>query len=744
MGMLTRFYRKAALSMVTAVFLAVPALTAAMPAQAGVLDGLKGCYLAAEAASQIAATATDPKFVACSGQFTSGDPILIALTVVMAVLAANGNITSEASCNALVYGSAASFLGDALVAAGVLSKSDGEQMKSAATAGSTELIEGILNSIGVGQQVGCACSLAGNAVEVTKLMVALAEHGGKCAGMAGAMSQAIAEGVASGIYGAGEWVHSLGGTKPAACTTGSGGYIIEGDSSVGACAPGKFSTTGYQSKYKSNNPASFVTLFGSYNDCPPEWEDECGFCDFSKQPPGYDPTPYDKQLFVFGPGGMCYCPPPTKLQAYGGGIGTPGNPKPARCVCPEGLGYTAKGTCEACSLGTQLGPDGTCVGCPAGSTGGQTPGKCVPACKPGEVFKNGKCMTCEAGSVPKYNASSNTSAATCEKCPSGTSAQPGDQYCSNLCSYGSEWNGKACVSLCGAGEYVVFHEFDHSCKKCPDGTVFSYDTLQCEKCPGDTKWEESYTGGSCSCPQGETLVNGKCTKCKGVIADSWTDGGKCLECPGDSVWTQGKEGGYCKGGDRPFIQCGGNAIPDKKAPYEKCVPCPKDHYAFAGMCIPSKSIRDMGMNPKFTPPSAKDLDKLFPVPCPPGFVALSPGLCVPGKREGDNTLPPPVEEEKIDCRKLGSNYIADTKKPGACKKCPMGRIANAAGTACVLGYSTPPRMDGDGKKVPGYDIPKGGTVPDTRTAPAPDKRTYTPPPPPPPPPPYTPPYTGKP
>jgi hypothetical protein len=247
-----------------------------------------------------------------------------------------------------------------------------------------------------------------------------------------------------------------------------------------------------------------------------------------------------------------------------------------------------------------------------------------------------------------------------------------------------------------------------TCQSCPNGQAYNVDTHSCSACPAGASWSGNGGfgyGGWCQCPEGQSNSNGVCKVCQGV-GTSTPQGGTCLPCLGSSVWTSdGKGGGYCYA-KRPPRVCHDNSVPDPKAPYTNCIPCPSNTTAQGAMCVPN--VKNRLPEGGYKAPTAGDMNKPFKVNCPPGSRDAG-GYCESTLQDGGVA---PAQGDSIDCGKLGNNYVKDAAHPGSCRKCPAGRIANNAKDVCVMGFSTP-QMAPQGTTVMPQQPPGRNATPGT-------------------------------
>ena len=633
-------------------------------------------------AAEIASSLTDPSLMACTGQLSAGDPVQIALLAVVTALALDGQFETAGQCSYIAnkvgagllkeLASQSSVFKNALIS--LVGKSGFDQLAGEGADAAIGQLKQIPAIAALFSKFDCACLVTGTALQAKKIMEQVLKDTAACGGLVAGAGQTLIN--QFGV--AGEKIHTL--LHPYslhACTTGSGGFI-KNYFQVEACPAGAFKSGKPRFLYQWPANGAFVSETATYDACPPEWTDECGRCDMSKKPKGYDPKAYPG-ISVVTPvqGNECFCAAPAQLT-YNEKSGM------SFCACPEETAWNGK-TCAPCPPGL-VKSGGVCRECGKGGVFDTVSGACKPKCKPGEIVgQGGACMTCPAGHYPERITplpgqtkvqKVMSSEGQCMPCPSGMTAKPGDAFCASQCPPGQEMKNGACFPVCPPGQrQVQVKEFSFTCQPCPNGTWLKDN--QCRPCPAGASWQQTAMGGACTCPPGEANRDGACQPCQGVITAS-LDGGSCKRCADiGAVWDK-----------------------DKRA----CVPCPRGTSLHLNMCIPDGAAGAKPAQPKA--PMGVDpgvVNRL--AECPPGQIMVR-GQCIPAVRErGDGASPAP-DRGRAAC---GPGLIRD-RRSGACMSCPAGQAPDATGTLCE-----PLRLRGlPAECPPGQIMARGQCIPAVR------------------------------
>jgi hypothetical protein len=346
----------------------------------------------------------------------------------------------------------------------------------------------------------------------------------------------------------------------------------------------------------------------------------------------------------------CYQGGPTVIQ--------PGLDGSCQQLCPNGAwGFQAN---QCCPDGTLPGPDGKCnkpqqPGCPPAqlsSTGfccppGSKPqpdGSCYPKklkqCPPDQLSSNGTC--CPSGTKPQPDGSCGQQQTSCPPsqltasglcCPTGT---PAEVTAAGLCCVlgtPAPPNG-VCSPSHGSFQVCASELPTATGGCCPSGTTVNAATGQC--CPA----QPSAVGVvACSCPPGQTMVDGKCEFAAppSKPSTSVTGPNECfagyVPLPNGSccLASQATEGGQCcPAGQKPdadkrkCVPAGGGAtfVPGlKHVPVPIIIPHGKDSGREAVPPTPSRPI-------VIPPPKRGGAPKLLVPPkrFAPGPIIRRPGV----------------------------------------------------------------------------------------------------------------------
>jgi len=654
---MTRFLFRALLS--AALVASSLSLTfAPVPARADTYDSIKACMktLAAPqlAGVKIAAKLSDGHFLQCTSQISSGDVVMIAIAGALTALALGGEIKGEADCNAKIN----AVIGLLLVK--VLLSSDA--VKSILGADIVEMLQTYISGNGAAllSQIP-ALSMVFN--EIT--------CGCAVAGIPEEVKQELME-IYSNANECGGFAAEIGEA-----------FLANLESGIDA----------------AGNLLSDATcvLTGGLLLCPEDHAtNENDPAPTLPSPPKCIGAMTPKSAYIHG---TCQCLPPK------GKIFSPDGKSVGCQTCPPGQGRDSKGACAACPPGKKTGPDtfGVCsisYTCPAGTQYNATNTGCEKSCGDGAVFDGKSCKTCPANTYSDY-IDTGTSAGECKSCPYGSWSYAEQSVCYSNCTPAQKWNGKSCENLCPAGTRLNTKEFGETCLPCDKGTESNEAATACTACPAGSTWTALPTGGGrCACPKG-----------------SAKSGGACKPCPAGTTWSSDEKGEYCKGpegfpcgsGQKKvdgvcIADCGLHAVNDKKNP-KQCVACKEGEIAYGGVCIGATIATTPGTAGVSNP-------KLPQAPmCPEGSQLNAAGnACV--KRAAGK--PDPAEK----CAAMGPNYVVNESVRDGCKKCPLGKIANASRTVCISarGPSVPDK--------PAPVDPPHINVPATRApAPAPPPNT---------------------
>jgi hypothetical protein len=357
-----------------------------------------------------------------------------------------------------------------------------------------------------------------------------------------------------------------------------------------------------------------------------------GSCGPIACPTGYGP----------GPNGTCTrnpttCPPGQTL----GPNGMCGSTPPPPPTCPLGQRMGQNGQCAAvqCPPGEAATGDGACVPatpCPTGQARNER-GICAPACPTGQVRDlNGNCR---AGIIGPSNPT---------PCPAGQTLESVG-HCVVVqapCPIAGEVHTSLPGGVCACPPGTGLAPNGCSEGYCNGGTFLGPGNCSCPQ------GSEMKSNGVCTCPSGQLLVNGSCTKlstmppsipCQGGNVEA----GKC-QCYSGQINVNGVCA--CPAHQQPNAQ--GQCSPSAPPP-----PCPNGGTRnTAGACVPP------------TPGT--------PPPCRGGETRNAAGACVPP------TPPPPPPPPCPGGEARNAAGVCPTTPPTPPPPCPVGQTRNAAGV-CV-------------------------------------------------------------
>ncbi|MBV9954323.1 MAG: hypothetical protein JOZ70_03640 [Pseudolabrys sp.] len=596
------------------------ALFVAPPAKAGPLEDLDACLhtfqagmkaagAIADAAEEVVKATSDPNFLACVAEASSGNPITIAAMGAMtAYWATNPDaFTNPETCQTAIYGEilqgvagalttgidALGDLGDVAwqILGGIIG-SDGVQMikdLATGTAGGVAQsvidqavagLKDILQASPLGHYLSCGCAAAGTAAVIKTAAEAVAAAGGEAAKSLSACWDALSN---PGALLEAVW------NDPGAALKLVGGALCDAAAEIvdvcGAAAAlyeGAKAIVDEACKYAGG---ACETLSAAYDTV------KCWFsdCDSPTYPSKAPPAPCDIGVAVlvgYGSGSLvnysCVCSPPNgKKSSYEQAYGSLGwNTYLAytcdRCGQYEGVNDKT-GMCEKCPVGFQQ----------TNAPGDQYDGKCTSyyTCGPGERYTkdNTGCYSCPAGmtfnddnSGCKMDCSAtpwlvfdpnwgSAGRCTCPPGPNGAIQISVGDHCEvqKDCNLGA---GEAldpatntCYKQCtDPHEYFDSAGYDPSfwrCKPCGDGKI-ALDN----KCVAECKMGEEIRSPDlqscvpCSGPD-HYVENGQCKLLCG--ANEIDGGGSCMACPHGTT----KQGNSCSNA------CpAGTAVEDKEAP----------------------------------------------------------------------------------------------------------------------------------------------------------------------------------
>jgi len=624
--------------------LAVPLMTTStQPAKADVLDGVAACFntvYTPKLALTIASKLTDAQFLQCASQISSGDVVMIGISGVLSALAAGGEITSEKDCNDKIN----SVIG--VLIAKVLLSSD--QVKSVLGADAVNLLKDFVSGNGAAllsqipalsfifNEISCGCSVAGTTAEVKQDLIDLYEDAQECKGFVGDIGEAFLDGLESGADAAGNLL------TDSICVLTGGLLLCEEDSASNEDEP--------------NPGLSIPPCIGAM-------------------------TPRSAYK-----NGACICNAP-KAKTYSA------DGKSVSCtICPEGQGRNDKGLCAACPPGKKAdngyGGYGLCTipfTCPIGSHVNAKNSGCEKSCPDGAVFDGKSCKTCGPDTYADFPSTA-SSAGECRNCGEGAWSYGGENVCYSKCAPYQNWVGGKCENICAPGTYKNSKDVGDLCLACASGTESNAMGTACLACPKGSTWTKLDNGGGrCACPKGSAKNDGVCKVCTSDQVWSSDATGEHCNAP---VGPGGFPKAGCKEGEKRgpdgyscIKDCGFKAVNDKQNPMQ-CHDCAKGEIVMLGVCMKATLATEPTPNGDFTPKGPMKIS------CPAGsFVSDTGNACL--KREA----PAPDDPAKT-CAARGVNFVVTSD--GTCKKCPLGKIANASRSVCILARSAPaaPQREG--------------------------------------------------
>ncbi|MCE9648955.1 MAG: hypothetical protein K8R18_04935 [Parvibaculum sp.] len=525
------------LTVVAFLFTTIFPMPVATPARASTLDGVAACFKTAAgpqiAAAKLSKQLSDPHYLSCASQMSSGDVVMIGIAGALTALALGGQITSEDDCNQKINVVIGVMLAKILLGSdavkSVLGASIVDMLESYIKGNGAALLSQIPALSVVFDEMSCGCAVAGTALAVKGIIADAYGDAKECAGLVGEVGEAFVDGLESGIDAAGNIL------SDATCVLSLGLFLCPDDTAEG----------------QPNQPLP----------APPP-------CMSAMTP---------KSAYVHG---TCTCIAP-KAKTYSA------DKKSVSCaLCPAGQGRNDKGECAACPLGMKVadGTYGHCsipYTCPAGTHYNDTNTGCEKDCPDGAVLQGGSCKTCAANERAEY-VNTGTSAGKCVSCGDGYWSYAGDGVCYSKCASWQKWENNSCVNTCPQGTRLNTSEFGLQCEPCEKGKGSNEGATACLTCPSGSTWTALATGGGrCACPKGSKLSNGACAPCaKGATWSSDASGEHCNMPDGFPCGAGQKRDttGAC------IADCGINAINDKTNP-SKCVACAKGEIAFGNACV---------------------------------------------------------------------------------------------------------------------------------------------------------------
>lgn len=268
-------------------------------------------------------------------------------------------------------------------------------------------------------------------------------------------------------------------------------------------------------------------------------------------------------------------------------------------------------------------------------------GSCGPACPPPRYFetKAESCADCPENSVPLFT-SSNSSLATCKKCPSGLTSTVTAGQC----------------TPCPPGHVMwVEDQPAPAGKKAAVGPAGPITTGPLSKSPPSTPPGQMETAGVPAAPAPPGMVQNPLAPDQ--LAASIA--GKCFPCAP-------------------------NAIP--KYRYDPA----KSSLGICEQCPPGTSTAPRTTDVALVE-AARGASSMrcYPLNCPAGYDPKNPHQCLL-TYEARPVLP--GAPKSANCAALGPSLIVNPQNKSECIACPAGYSANAARTACVTGTAVlPPR-----------------------------------------------------
>lgn len=394
------------------------------------------------------------------------------------------------------------------------------------------------------------------------------------------------------------------------------------------------------------------------------------------------------------------------------------------CLCPKGMQWSS-GTCVACAAGEKYVPyhfddKGNavlpqCQKCALDEQSSKDdPAKCV---------KQWSCNA-EAGEVPDPNTFGKTClkctdnqrvvtgaivyGTACQDCGKGQKVSADHLRCVPKCPPGeilSEASGRATVEsglalsacvACAANEYAVYEKPESSvgsCQRCEPGTTSAAGQSRCMPLDcGPGAYQDPANPNACkSCPPTQIWVSSHAAEKNGASPTSGQSGMAAPVSgspPGAGVTSDGISGKMVLG----HCGCGEN----QKLVNGVCV-CAADAVKIANPTVGGSLFACA------CPEGAVfDKDK-FACSCPEGatYQLIGDGarkcVCPRGERlvNGKCTTAALTPTNAKDCTTMGVAFVKDARKPGDCRRCPGGRVANDDHTRCIAALkpiSTPPVM----------------------------------------------------
>jgi hypothetical protein len=248
------------------------------------------------------------------------------------------------------------------------------------------------------------------------------------------------------------------------------------------------------------------------------------------------------------------------------------------------------------------------------------------------------------------------------------------------------WVGGKCENICASGTYMNSQDVGDQCLACASGTESNATGTACLACPKGSTWTKLDNGGGrCACPEGSAKIDGVCKPCNaGQVWSSDETGEHCTAPTSPGGFPKGQ----CASGEKHgpdgyscIKDCGFRAVNDKQNPM-LCRNCKRDEIAVGGVCMKATEIGNSTSNGDLTPKGPMKIS------CPAGTTVSPAGnSCL--KRAG----PSPDDPAKA-CAARGANFVVSSD--GGCKKCPLGKVANASRTVCISARTAPaaPQREG--------------------------------------------------
>jgi hypothetical protein len=638
------------------------AVAPAAPARADILDCVNVVVPPINDALQ--ATELAAHLAQCVGQATGGDVLMAATIAAMAVMATAGVIPSDTNqCFAAIDGLLGTTLAAVLMASGIF-PTDSEIFQNLVQLAQGQVqLHNIPALAFLLQYANCGCYVIGAPEQLEELAEKYLNTAANCAEVFASAAGAVVDFLEAAICGAIE-----------AATLGLYGCEAAGGGDQ-TCYTGMLDAMKVQ--FASATPSGKCELGMQCNPCGWSW---CGFA--------------DPHAFGISPG-VCACPAPYTSNYGPTGQGKAGESKLKSCTCDPP--NQSVGDACLCPVNAQL-KNGACVPCSDHETyaaADPAKGQMEPVCKPcgfgtksnaqhtgcvnecnnaaGEILDHGQCVKCGEQQMAVHQIGS---LGSCVDCVLGQKGSADRSTCIRACASGQVTVAGLTIPSSTLGGHET--KTPDTCFTCPENTFATYETANSSK-------------GKCEpCQDGYHAFPGS-TQCTPLDCGIGTypdpdNSHACKACPATQIYiptakvtvptASGKTSvvtvaGHCGCGENQRLDgdtcvCATGAIkislPMAGGSLFACT-CPEgahlDKATSSCVCASGATLDPMGKT----------------CLCPPG-----------GRIENNKCVLPSIRPLPIvrkDCSGMGAAFINDPKNAARCIRCPGGRVANAARTACV-------------------------------------------------------------